>query len=203
MTGRARRSVWAVACVAPLLVIGACGGDDDQPTVTTATTVATTSTTTTIVETSPVGAWVDRFCAAFETWSEATRIAPETNVQGVEPGDVEGARQAVVELYETMDRDTEILVEALRETAPPDVDEGEEIVADLETRFEGFRETVAGARTSAEGLPVDDAEAFRAEVRDLVAGVNAELAEVGLSFAELDERFPAPELRAALVETCP
>lgn len=215
-----RKTLGTIAVVLSLTLISACGasgGEDDasdDPTTTVAqseTTEAGTDTTeaeettTTEEESSGDGVavdeWAEGFCGNFSTWIDDIQSASDDVATGLTPGDVEGGKAAIVDLFETASVTTEDLIGTLEEGGTPDIEDGEGLVEDLTGKFVDFNDAIETAKGEAENLPTDPT-AFSTEVSSLVSTFQDEVTEVSGSFAELDSKYPSTELQAALSESC-
>lgn len=217
-----RKTIATLMALLVLTFVAACGasGDDDSAgdtttTEATSTTEATETTeaetttseaTTTTEATNPdavaVEEWADGFCGNFETWIANIKTAGENVGTGIQGGDVEAGKAAIVELFATASAETDTLITSIEDGGFPDIDQGDELVDDLIGKFNDFNEAITAARGEAEALPTDDPEAFGAEVEGLVTAFDEETTTVGNSFAELDADYPSPELSSALSSSC-
>lgn len=188
---------------------GASGGDESSDTTEAETSEESSTTedeTTTTADDSSdaveVDAWAEDFCGNFQGWLSEIQDASGTVSEGITPGDVEGAKAAIVGLFDDASTSTTALIESLESGGYPDIDDGEDLVDDLVGKFEDFDTAIGGARAEAEALPTDDPAAFQSGVNDVVETFQTEVTEVGDSFSELDTKYPAPELSSALEASC-
>jgi hypothetical protein len=198
----------------------ASGGDDaasdttaapEETTTTveeTTTTEATTTEATTTEATTTGGGdvdvdeWAEGFCGDFEGWLAALETASQDVGSDLGAGGLEGARAAILDLFDTASDETVALRTSIEEGGAPDIDDGEGLQEDLATRIDAFNDSIVGARTQLEGIPTDDPAAFQAGVLDAVTTFEAEATEIGDSFAELDRTYDDPDLLEALDSNC-
>lgn len=215
---RSRSSIAPVLAVVAL-ALGACGasGSDDDADDTTTTSVADdrTSTTgeeqedtTTTTEESASGdlvdveVWAEQFCGDFEGWLDAITAAGESVGDAVQPGDIEGAKTAIVGLFDDVAGETDAFIEAMEEGGAPDIDDGEAFLDDLVEKFEAFRDAMVTAGEQAEAADTADPAAFQATITELISDFQTETETVGASFSELDAVYGDRELDAAVDEAC-
>lgn len=221
-----RKTVATLMALLALILVSACGasgGDDSaddttttaggsvtttEPDATTTTEEETTTTeeSTTTEPTDPdavaVEEWATGFCGNFETWIANIKTAGENVGTGIQGGDINAGKAAIVGLFQTASAETDTLITSLQDGGFPDIENGDQLVGDLEGKFADFNEAIRTAQGQAEALPTDDPAAFGTEVQSLVATFDQETTAVGESFAELDADYPSPELSSALSASC-
>lgn len=211
-----RKTVAALLALFVLTFVSGCGasgGDDasDKKTTTTEASGGDKTTTTgaektTTTESSggdvDVDEWAKGFCGSFEAWIAEIQGASGSIGDSITPGDIQGAKDAIVGLFETASSETQSLIADLESGGTPDVDDGAALVDDLIGKFQDFDDAISAAKSDAEGLPVDDPTAFQSEVTTLVATFQTETTKVGESFSELDTKYPSPALNKALTSSC-
>jgi hypothetical protein len=221
-----RKPLLAVLAVLALFA-GACGasGDDDSADETTSTTAAaettddTTSTTDDTEDTEPdettttedddasgdlvdVEEWATEFCGDFESWLDGINASSEGVQEGITPGDLEGAKSAIVGLFTDVSGQTRTLIDEIEAGGAPDIDDGEAFHEDLLTKFEDFYTAIDTARSEAEAASTADPAAFQTTISDLVATFQTETETVGNSFSELDAKYGDADLDAAVSASC-
>lgn len=220
-----RRSLSAFLAVLALVFVSACGasgGDDDAAEETTTTEASGDATTTSesgedeeettttsedddeqpsgdLVE---VDAWADDFCGNFETWLDEVQAASENVTDSVTPGDMVGAKAAIIDLFGTVSTHTETLIGEIESGGAPDIDDGEDFLADLVVKFEDFHAAIETARAEAETVSTTDPVAFQNEFTELLATFQTETETVGNSFSELDAKYSDRDLNAAVESSC-
>ena len=205
----------AVLLAALVLLGGACGasGDDDSAdatttevpsssTETTETTEPTTTTTEPASDLVEVEVWAGGFCGSFETWLNGVNGAGEALQSSIAPGDLEGARAAIVGLFTDVSGRTRTLIDELDALGAPDIDDGEAFHQALLGKFEAFHATIETARGEAEVASTADPETFQTTISDLVATFQTETQAVGNSFSELDATYGDAALDAAMRDAC-
>jgi ABC-type glycerol-3-phosphate transport system substrate-binding protein len=210
------RKLLAILTAAALLtLLGACGtsgGNDDagsDETTTTAAADETTTapeeeeTTTTEAESDAVDVdeWAAGFCGSFSTWLDEIQAASSDVGSQVTAGDLESAQAAISTLFGTASDVTETLITDLEDLGAPDIDDGEQLVADLGDKFQGFVDAADTAQADTDALDLDPAT-FEEQANGLVERFQAEVSAVGDSFGEIDAAYPSPELNAAISESC-
>ncbi|MEZ5180608.1 MAG: hypothetical protein R2702_01805 [Acidimicrobiales bacterium] len=193
---RHRAAPVVLALAVALVGCSGSGSDDAAP----STTAAPTTTTTAPARTDPAE-WAEGFCAAFTTWVDAIGAATDTLPATVEPGDYAGAKQAKVAQLDAAAEASGALVEALGELDPPDVEGGDELVADLEDRFDGVQASFEAASADVAALDEDPAT-FQAALGEVTDRIAQELTVISTAIEELDTAYPSPELDAALASSC-
>ncbi|MBA3283210.1 MAG: hypothetical protein H0U29_13365 [Acidimicrobiia bacterium] len=221
-----RKTVATLMALLALTLVSACGasGDGDSADDTTTTEASSPSTTepadstttedttttteeaTTTTETDPdakaVEEWATGFCGNFESWIANIKTAGENVGTGIQGGDINAGKQAIIGLFQTASAETDTLITSLQDGGYPDIEDGDQLVGDLEAKFADFNQAIRTAQGQAEALPTDDPAAFGTEVQSLVATFDKETTAVGESFAELDAEYPSPELSSALSASC-
>ncbi len=221
-----RRSLSALLAVLALVFVSACGasgGDDDAAEETTTTTIADDTTedtaaedegddddetTTTESDDEPSGggveveAWADDFCGSFETWLDEVQAASSGVTDSITPGDMEGAKTAIINLFGTVATHTETLIGEIESAGAPDIDDGDDFLADLIVKFEDFHAAIETARAQAETVSTTDPVAFESEFTALLATFQSETETVGNSFSELDAKYSDRDLNAAVESAC-
>lgn len=206
------RKTLAASATAAVLLLSACGasGTQDEQAATTSETSTTTTTeaaTTTTESNTPEGAiavddWAEDFCANFEGWIANIQTASENVGADIEPGDIEGGKETIVNLFELASAATESLISDIEAGGVPDVEDGDALVDDLTGKFEDFNGAIEDAKTEAEGIPIDDRAVFQLKITELTGTFENEVSAVGQSFSELDAEYPSRELQTALSSSC-
>jgi polyhydroxyalkanoate synthesis regulator phasin len=212
-----RRYLLALLAVLALFA-AACGasGDDDAADVTTTTSSESgdeadeTTTTTTEDEGGgdpsgdgvEVEEWADQFCGGFEGWLDGVTATSESLEGSIQPGDLEGAKTAIVGLFADVGDQTQELIDEIEAIGAPDIDDGEAFQQDLLGKFEDFHAAIDTARTEAEAASTADPAAFQATITELLSTFEQETQEIGDSFAELDAKYADAGLNAAVSESC-
>ncbi len=153
-------------------------------------------------DTVPVEDWAEGFCGDFSDWIDEIETLSGNVQDGVTPGDVEGAKAAIVDLFSKVADETEDLQASITDGAAPDVEDGDQFVADLAEKFQGFIDETRDAADAAEGVSTTDAAAFQSEINTLVTDFQTNINEVGNAFGELDAIYDDPELQSALTSAC-
>lgn len=191
------RSARAVATSLALAILAGCGTSGGDPAVTKqpTTTATTTATTTDLDE------WASGFCTAFQDrWYDGIQEAGSDAT--VEPGDLAGAKAAIVEMFETSSSVTATMIEDLEALGPPDAENGAAIHSALLDRFSDFAAAADTAAEQMSALSIDDPSAFGSELTSIVEDFDAATTEVSDSFREINTLYPSPELSAALSVEC-
>lgn len=212
-----RKSLLALLAVLALFA-GACGasGDDDAADDTTSTSASSATSepeddeTTTTTEDEDEGSgdlvdvedWAVEFCGNFETWLDGITASGDTVGDAITPGDLEGAKTAIVGLFDDVSGQTRTLIDAIEAGGAPDIDDGEDFLADLIGKFEDFHTAIEDAKAEAEGVSTADPTAFQATITELVSTFQTETQTVGNSFSELDAEYGDADLDAAVRDAC-
>ena len=221
-----RKILGALLAVTLLTFVAACGasgGDDsassttkaDQTTTTAASeTTADDSSDTTADDSSDtteaddggddgdtvsVDAWAEGFCGDFSDWLDTVK---DLSSQVGSATDLEGAKGEVVALFDGVAEETVELQKSITDGPVPDMDDGEQFLADLAEKFQGFVDETRDAATAAEGLSTSDPNQFQTDVNDLVTKFQSDITEVGNAFGELDSVYDDADLQNALSSNC-
>lgn len=192
-----------LALVTALGACGTSGGDDGAAEDTTTTAEVTTTeaeTTTTEVEAVDVDEWGASFCGAFGTWLDDIEQAT-TDVQDVAPGDLEAAQAAMSDLFGNASAATGELIASVEEIGAPDIEDGDRLVEDLSSTFQGFADAADSAQAEVEGLELD-LTTFESEYQDLLSRFEDEVTAVGESFDAIDAEYRSDELNQAIADNC-
>lgn len=223
-----RKTLACLLALFSLTFVAACGAsggsDAKQETTTTAgsskatttsggdTTTTEGSTTTEASTTTdggstngdavPVDTWADDFCTGFGGWITDIKTLGTNASKGVQPGDIEGAKAAIVKLFGDASDRTKTLIDDVDAAGVPDIKNGDQLVEDLKVKFEAFDTAIAQAQSDAEGLATNDPQAFQTKVKALTTQFSGEVQKVGDSFSELDAKYQSAELNSALSSSC-
>lgn len=213
-----RKTTLALLTVVALAFVSACGasGGDDAASSTSkapasdaSTTKGDVTTTEAAVTTTEAGTdkvavkkWANGFCGSFQGWLDDVQAAGSSVGDSIKPGDISGAKAAIVNMFTTVSRDTQSLISSLEDGGSPDIKRGDDFVSELIGKFQKFDDAIITAKGEAEGLPLDNPTEFKSQVDALVATFTAETQSVGDSFGELDSKFQSAELNAAIGESC-
>jgi hypothetical protein len=146
--------------------------------------------------------WADNFCGDFQAWLDGVKGASEGLSSSISPGDIDGAKAAIVGLFDDVAAQTDTLISEIEDGGAPDIDDGEDFLADLVARFEAFHAAISGAGTEADAVDTADPAAFQATITELVSTFQAETEAVGSSFTELDAQYADAELNEAVSSSC-
>ncbi|MCU1369170.1 MAG: hypothetical protein JWO77_364 [Ilumatobacteraceae bacterium] len=206
-----RKTLSIVAVAAAITLLGACGasgGSDASDTKATTTVAEKEAATTTTTEAEPAGdtvevaEWADSFCGTFSTWLSEIEDASNRVGTDITPGDVEGAKTAIADLFGTASTATQTLIGDLESAGAPDIEDGDQLVADLVEKFEAFDAAAQDAKADSEALSTDDATAFQADAEELTTRFQDEVNTVADSFGEIDTKYPSQELNDELTSAC-
>ena len=195
----------AIAAFALISGCGASGGSDSSANTAAPTTTAAAKPTTSTTEARSavaVAAWADDFCGNFTTWLDEIKAASADIKDQVTPGDIGSAQQALVTLFGNASAATQKLINSLDQGGSPDVDKGDQLVADLVSKFEAFDKAALTAQSDAKALTSTDVTTFQSDADELTSRFQAEVTKVGDSFGEIDTKYPSSELNAALNSSC-
>ena len=195
-----RRSAASALALLSLALVAGCGASGDKATATTApsTTAAETTTTETPSDEVSVTEWADGFCETFGDWLDGIKQAGDDAGSGLSGGDLEGAKEAIVGLFDSASSVTRTLLTSLSEGGSPDIAKGDQFVEDLMGKFEDFDQAISAAKDGTNALDTADRAKFGQDVKALLATFDKVTAAVGDSFGELDSKYPSSELQTAL-----
>ncbi len=171
-------------------------------TTTTGGTTDTTSDRGSGGGTIPVASWADTFCGNFGSWIDDIKTISNDAGNGITPGDVAGAKQAVINLFGKASDRTQTLIADIDSGGVPDINKGDALIKDLEGKFKDFDDAIQSAKSDAEALDTSNATQFQGDVKGLVDRFQAEVKKVGDSFAELDAKYPSRDFQQALSSSC-
>lgn len=201
-----RKNVLALVAIFSLVFVTACGasGGESSSEGESDTTEAadTTETTEPEAEAVPVDEWAEGFCGDFSAWSTTIEGVGEDIAADITPGDLEGARTAIEGLFGDVAAETDSLIESLETGGAPDIEDGDQFVADLSEKFQGFVDATNASKAAAAEIPVDDPTAFQTEFTQLFEDFQSNINDVGDSFGELDAKYSDPDLQEALTNSC-
>ena len=196
-----RKIVASALAMLSLILAAACGVSGSEATSTTkapSTTASETTTTEAPSDQIPVADWADAFCGNFGDWLDGIKAAGNDAGTGLSGGDLNGAKEAIVGLFDTASSVTQTLLTSLEEGGFPDMARGDQFVKDLIGKFEDFDQAIGAAKDGTNALDTTDRAKFRTDVTALLATFDKETAAVGDSFGELDTKYRSSELQAAL-----
>jgi hypothetical protein len=146
--------------------------------------------------------WVEGVCASLVGWRDDIQGASEELQQSAGgSADLEEALSLLTSFLDDAVTRTDALVAEVGDAGSPDVDQGEQISADLQGALQEARDVLAEARDTAEGLPADDPAAFASGAQELAGSIQSGLTDVGGTFDELNEKYDTPELEQAFQDS--
>jgi hypothetical protein len=209
-----RRLAVAVAVTFAGVGIVACGGDDSSSDTTEAASQDTGSAETSSSGSADSGsadttqstgsgndqvdAWAEAVCGAVGTWltginEKGAQLG--TDVQGV--ADLEEGRGLLVTFMEDVVDLTDVMLGSVEDAGAPDIENGDQLAADLLAALEPVKTTFEDAVVEAQNLPTDDPEAFGAAATSLGNSITASQGEFQTAFDALQEQYDDPTLNAA------
>ena len=141
-------------------------------------------------------------CGDFQAWLDGVKASSEGITSSITPGDIEGAKAAIVGLFDDVAGQTETLIGEIEDGGAPDIEGGEDFLADLVGKFEEFHTAITEAGAEAEAVDTADPAAFQSTITGLVSTFQSETETVGNSFSELDAKYPDPDLNEAVGSAC-
>ena len=200
-----RKFVLALLALLSPVVVTACGApggesssERDSPT----PEAAGDTTTEPEAESVPVADWAEGFCGDFSAWSTTIENVGDDITSDITPGDLEGARTAIEGLFGDVATETQSLIDSLESSGTPDIEDGDQFVADLSEKFQGFVDATNASKEAAAEIPIDDPTAFQTEFTQLFEDFQSNINDVGDSFGELDAKYSDPDLQEALTNSC-
>jgi len=203
-----RKSLAVLLTVSALTLVSACGasGGSDSATKDKATTTTEKAKVTTTTEAKsdavPVDEWAASFCKSFGAWTTTIKSTGDDISKDITPGDLAGARTAIVALFDKVSAETKDLITTLETSGTPDIDDGEQFVKDLSEKFQGFVDATEASKAKAAAIPVDDPTTFQTQFTAVFDDFQKNINAVGDSFGELDTKYPDSDLQAALSKSC-
>jgi len=98
--------------------------------------------------------------------------------------------------------ETQGLIDSLESSGSPDIEDGDQFVADLSEKFQGFVDATNDSKEAAAEIPIDDPTTFQSEFTKLFEDFQSNINDVGDSFGELDAKYSDPDLQKALTDSC-
>jgi hypothetical protein len=146
-------------------------------------------------------AWAEEFCANFVGWLDAR----EANLDGIDTSVAVTdypAQQAALEAFYTGEAAAaDDLVVQLEQGSVPDLDDGEQLVADLTDLFGQLRD--AAATAAEEVAALDPASStFEADGQQLNLEYQTSLEDTGEQFTAISDEYPALTESATLEQQC-
>lgn len=146
-------------------------------------------------------AWADEFCTSFVAWLDDR----EANIDGIDTSiavtDYPAQQAALETFYEGEAEAAAELAERLEQGSVPDIDGGEELVAELASLFQELR---GAADTAAEAVGALDpaSPSFEADGQELNLAYQESIESTGERFLQVAERHPELDGNATLEERC-
>ena len=195
-----RKILASALALLSLTLVAGCGASGNEATTTTApsTTAVETTTTETPSDEVSVTEWADGFCQSFGQWLDGIKQAGDDVGSGLRGSDLEGAKAAIVGLFDRASSETQTLLASLEAGGSPDIAKGDKFVQDLMGKFEDFNQAIGAAKDGTSALDTADRAKFGTNIKALLATFDKETTAVGDSFGELDTKYPSSELQAAL-----
>ena len=108
--------------------------------------------------------------------------------------DLKTVKARFVGFLEDAEQSSEEMVEKVKETGPPDVEQGEAIQEDIVTAFEKVNQSFSNAVDKANELSTSNLKSFSTGVGKLSEDVQKNLATTGQDFSTLSDRYQSSEL---------
>ena len=209
---RPRFALAAVLAVASL-GIAACGGDDSGSSATTGggstATTAAGSTDSEAPATSGVSSgsgvavetWAGGVCSSVDTWlqginAKGTQLSQD--VQGV--SDLNKGRDLLVQFMEDAVSLTDDMLSGVESAGSPDVENGEQLQADLLAALQPVKDTFSQAVDKAKALPTDDPTAFSEAATQLGQEITDSQTAFSASFDQLQAKYDDPAVNQAFTD---
>ena len=138
--------------------------------------------------------WAKSVCSDIKDIEQ--RIEDETQNLGnsIDPNDPAGAKDAVVELLETLEGTMGDARQAFEEAGTPDVDGGEELADDIQQAFTDAEEAIGNTVDDARDIPTDDPAALATEMQKIGQSLQ-ENTDLEGTFDDLEDRFDETGLK--------
>lgn len=210
---RARLGLAAVLALGSLGFV-ACGGDDSGSAATTGsgssastaassgsssgTEAASTSAAASNGDAVAVETWAGGVCGSVEEWlrginQKGTQLGQD--VQGV--SDLTKGRDLLVQFMEDAVSLTDTMIQGVEDSGAPDIENGEQLSADLVDALQPVRDTFSSAVDTAQALPTDDPDAFSQAATQLGQEITDSQTAFSASFDELQAKYDDPALNSA------
>jgi hypothetical protein len=142
-------------------------------------------------------AYAQTLCSSMQSYiDEVTSLSTDFAAEIDPAASLDEQKDAVIAFLDDVLAATDRLIASVGQAGVPDIDGGEEVVLAIEDTFEEARGILEQARADVEAIPVDDPQAFAAELNAIGETIQTSLGEIGSSLASID----APELTAAVSE---
>jgi hypothetical protein len=143
----------------------------------------------------PAGEYARRLCASMQVYiDDVTTLSTDFAAQINPATTLEEQKEGVLGFLDDVLLATDRLIAGVGRAGIPDVEGGEGIVGAIEETFEDARGVLEGAKGQVETIPVDDAEAFAAQLDEIGMSIQTSLGGIGGSLQRLD----SPELAEAV-----
>jgi hypothetical protein len=139
--------------------------------------------------------WAASVCGALGTWVTSLQDGSRRlGTQMRDTKDLKTVKARFVGFLEDAEESSEEMVDKVKETGPPDVEQGEAIQDDLVTAFEKVNQSFSNAVDKANELSTDNLKEFSSGVGELSQDVQNNLATTGQDFSTLSDRFQSTEI---------
>jgi hypothetical protein len=101
----------------------------------------------------------------------------------------------MVDLFLQFEEVGRIALADIRALPPPGVERGAEFRRDFVAVLDNFRRALKGLADRASNMSIADADTFRAELDDLLADLDAEVATLTRESDALDDKYPDPAIQ--------
>jgi hypothetical protein len=140
-------------------------------------------------------AWVESACGSVKEWLESGQATSEEIQSGPPPETLSEARALMVDLFLQFEEVGRIALADIRALPPPGVERGAEFRRDFVAVLDNFRRALKGLADRASNMSIADADTFRAELDDLLADLDAEVATLTRESDALDDKYPDPAIQ--------
>jgi hypothetical protein len=211
MHSHLRRLALVLAVTVAGVGFAACGDDDSSSDSSADTTEASDgsgsadTSASGSTETAPSGsgndqvdAWASQVCGSVGTWLTGINdrgAQLNTDVQSV--ADLGAGRDLLVTFMEDVVGLTDAMLSSVEAAGAPDVENGDQLAADLLAALQPVKTTFEGAVVEAQNLPIDDPNTFSAAATELGNSITNSQGDFQAAFDALQAEYDSPELNQA------
>jgi hypothetical protein len=139
--------------------------------------------------------WAASVCGALGNWVTSLQDSSRRlGTQMRDTKDLKTVKARFVSFLEDAEQSSDEMVDKVKETGPPDLEQGEAIQDDLVAALEKVNQSFSNAVDKANELSTSSLQSFSTGVGELSQDVQNNLAATGQDFSTLSDRFQSSDL---------
>ncbi len=148
-----------------------------------------------------VDEWAGGVCTAVGTWvTDVQARAADFQSAVSDVTDPAAAKAQLATFADEVIAQTDTMLSGVEAAGEPDVDDGQQLAADLNTGLAAVKPVFEELKTGVAALPTDSPEAFTAAADQLTTTLNQGMETFGTSFDAVSSKYQSDELEQAFAD---